>query len=213
MLDDPRITPAALAAGVAGARWPARMQRLEAGPLAAMAAAHGADLWLDGGHNPHAAAAVADFARALHARDGRPVTLIVGLLATKDAAGVFAALRGAANAVIATGFASDKAADAEALASAAAREGVEAATASGVEAAVAAALAAPGAPPHVMIAGSLYMAGECWGSARRPGRASAADRLPTSKLRHPRPCAEGPAVRELCVRRSDLPWVLGTGRG
>ena len=71
-LDDPRIGDAALAAGVAGARWPARMQRLDAGPLAAMAAARGADLGLDGGHNPHAAAAVADFARSLHAGDGRP---------------------------------------------------------------------------------------------------------------------------------------------
>ena len=34
--------------------------------------ARDADLWLDGGHNPHAAAAVADFARSLQARDGRP---------------------------------------------------------------------------------------------------------------------------------------------
>ena len=54
------------------------------------------------------------------------MTLIVGLLATKDAGGVFAALRGSAHTVIATGFASDKAARPEALAAAAADAGVEA---------------------------------------------------------------------------------------
>ena len=165
-LGDARITDAALAEGVAGACWPARMQLLEAGPLAAMAAARDADLWLDGGHNPHAAAAVADFARSLQARDGRPVTLIVGLLATKDARGVFAAVRGAANTVIATGFASDKAAEPPVLVAAAAQAGVEAVGSGTVEAALSAALAAPGAPPHVIIAGSLYMAGEVLGLSR-----------------------------------------------
>ena len=163
---DARIDAGALARGVTEARWPARLQRLEAGPLGAQAAARGADLWLDGAHNPHAALAVADFARALHARDGRPVTLIVGLLATKDAAGVFAALHGAANAVIVTGFASDKAAAPEALARAATGAGVPAAAAPDVTAALAQALDAPGAPPHVVIAGSLYLAGEVLGLSR-----------------------------------------------
>uniref|UniRef100_UPI0030F3F116 bifunctional folylpolyglutamate synthase/dihydrofolate synthase n=1 Tax=Phenylobacterium sp. TaxID=1871053 RepID=UPI0030F3F116 len=48
---DPRIDEAALAAGVAGAVWPARFQRLTAGPLGEAAVARGADLWLDGAHN------------------------------------------------------------------------------------------------------------------------------------------------------------------
>ena len=71
-LNDPRITEAALAEGVSHAVWPARMQRLIAGPLAEKAAARGADLWLDGGHNPHAARALAEAADGLAARDGRP---------------------------------------------------------------------------------------------------------------------------------------------
>jgi dihydrofolate synthase/folylpolyglutamate synthase len=52
-LNDPRIDEAAMG----GDRlhvWPARFQRLTAGPLAERAKAAGADLWLDGGHNPHA---------------------------------------------------------------------------------------------------------------------------------------------------------------
>ena len=59
-LDDPRITEAAIGRGVAGAVWPARFQRLTAGPLAALAQARGSDLWLDGGHNPHAGRALAE---------------------------------------------------------------------------------------------------------------------------------------------------------
>ncbi|MGC1304276.1 MAG: folylpolyglutamate synthase/dihydrofolate synthase family protein, partial [Caulobacteraceae bacterium] len=42
-LQDPRIDGEAVARGIASATWPARMQRLTAGPLAGMAAAHGAD--------------------------------------------------------------------------------------------------------------------------------------------------------------------------
>ncbi|MET0293911.1 MAG: Mur ligase family protein, partial [Phenylobacterium sp.] len=57
---DPRIDEEALARGVASAAWPARFQRLTAGPLAAIAKARGADLWLDGGHNPHAGRALAE---------------------------------------------------------------------------------------------------------------------------------------------------------
>jgi dihydrofolate synthase/folylpolyglutamate synthase len=159
-LGDPRFDDAALARGVASAAWPARMQRLTAGPLAEAAARRGADLWLDGGHNPHAAAALADAARNLAARDGRPVTLIVGLLARKDARGVFAALKTVQARVLTTGFAAELAADPTALAQAAAAEGVVATPCTDVQAALAEALAAPGPAPHVVICGSLYLAGE-----------------------------------------------------
>ena len=80
---------------------------------------------------------------------------------------MFAAVRGAANTVIATGFASDKAAEPPVLVAAAAQAGVEAVGSGTVEAALSAALAAPGAPPHVIIAGSLYMAGEGAGAQPR----------------------------------------------
>ena len=160
-LNDPRIDEAALAAGVAGARWPARLQRLTTGPLGAKAQAAGADLWLDGAHNPHAAAALADFARALKARDGRPVTAIVGLLANKDAAGVFGALNGSVDRVLTIGFDAPTAADAGALAQAARTAGLEAEARPDVAAALDEAL--QDGSPHVLIAGSLYLAGEVLG--------------------------------------------------
>ena len=159
-LGDPRLDAAAIAAGVAAARWPARMQRLTAGPLAALARARDAEVWLDGGHNPHAARALAKAAATLRARDGRPVAFIVGLLARKDAAGVFAALRDAADRLLVTGFASELAADPAALAETAAAAGASAIVCTDVTDALTRALAGEGPPPHVIICGSLYLAGE-----------------------------------------------------
>ena len=162
-LDDPRIDEAALARGVTGATWPARLQRLTAGPLAERAKAAGADLWLDGAHNPHAAVGLADFAKGLTARDGRPVVLIAGLLANKDAAGVFAALTGAVSRVLTIGFSAAAAADPVALAETARATGLDADACVDVCAALDRALQGAGAPPHLVIAGSLYLAGEVLG--------------------------------------------------
>jgi dihydrofolate synthase / folylpolyglutamate synthase len=138
------------------------MQRLRGGPLGALAEAAGADLWLDGGHNPHAARALAQVARAMHARDGRPITIILGLLQRKDAAGVLDAFRGLDARLIATGFGSELAAPPESLAAAAPDLAIE--IAPDPLAALRLALDGQGAgaspPPHVILCGSLYMAGE-----------------------------------------------------
>ncbi|MDP2763306.1 MAG: folylpolyglutamate synthase/dihydrofolate synthase family protein, partial [Brevundimonas sp.] len=82
----------AIAEGLRAVRWPARMQRLTAGPYAEAARAADAELWLDGGHNPHAAAALAAALAERQARAPRPAALIVGMLANKDAGGFFSAL-------------------------------------------------------------------------------------------------------------------------
>lgn len=71
----------AIARGLVEARWPARLQRLGAGPMVD-ALGPGFELWLDGGHNPGAGEVLAASLPAL-AR-GRPVHLILGMLATKD---------------------------------------------------------------------------------------------------------------------------------
>ncbi|PID36438.1 MAG: bifunctional folylpolyglutamate synthase/dihydrofolate synthase [Rhodobacterales bacterium] len=63
-------------------RWPARMQRLSAGPLIERAAP--AELWLDGGHNPAAGKMLAQVLRDL---PPRPTHLICGMLNTKDVTG------------------------------------------------------------------------------------------------------------------------------
>jgi dihydrofolate synthase/folylpolyglutamate synthase len=158
-LNDPRIDEAAMGAGIAGAIWPARFQRLTAGPLAQQAKAAGADLWLDGGHNPHAGAAVARALGDLAARDGRPVALISGLLANKDATGFFTPFAPLKPQVFTVTFEGHAAAPAAQTAAAAELAGLRAHACDGVEDALAKALALS-PTPHVLICGSLYLAGE-----------------------------------------------------
>src|SRR6185436_7715533 len=74
--------------GIAQARWPGRLQRLTRGPLVA-ALRGNTELWLDGGHNPAAAAVLADW---IAAQPG-PTDIVVGMLNTKDAGKFLAALK------------------------------------------------------------------------------------------------------------------------
>ncbi|HWA62737.1 MAG TPA: folylpolyglutamate synthase/dihydrofolate synthase family protein [Caulobacteraceae bacterium] len=155
----------AIGQGVAKAQWPARMQRLTAGPFAELARERGSDLWLDGGHNPHGARAVA---RALEdlARDGRPVALVAGTLANKDAVGFFSAFRALNPTVFATAFDAEAAATAQQTADAARAAGLQAEPVGYPLEALRRALAAEGPPPHVLICGSLYLAGEVLAASR-----------------------------------------------
>jgi len=158
-LNDPRIDEAAMARGIAAATWPARFQRLTAGPLAERAKAAGADLWLDGGHNPHAGQAVARALGDLAARDGRPVALISGFLANKDASGFFAPFAPLGAKVFSVTFEGHAAASAAQTAAAAELAGLRAHACDSVETALDKALALD-PTPHVLICGSLYLAGE-----------------------------------------------------
>ncbi len=159
-LDDPRVDEAAIGRGVGSTVWPGRFQRLTKGPLAQMAKARDADLWLDGAHNPHAARALADACTRLTARDGRPVRLIVGMLGRKDAAGFFAAFAGLADRVFTTSFEAASATPADLLAEAARTVGVPAQAVDGVQTALALTLEGEGPAPHVLICGSLYFMGD-----------------------------------------------------
>jgi dihydrofolate synthase/folylpolyglutamate synthase len=157
---DPRIDEAAIGRGLSGAFWPGRFQSLTKGPLAAMAQARGSDLWLDGAHNPHAGAALAEAAGRLVARDGRPLVLIVGMLGRKDASGFFPHFSPLEARVFGTGFSSPNATPPEDLAAAARAAGLEAEAVEKVEIALERALAMPGPPPHVLICGSLHFVGD-----------------------------------------------------
>jgi dihydrofolate synthase/folylpolyglutamate synthase len=157
---DPRIDEDAIGRGIAGAVWPGRFQALTKGPLAAMARARGADLWLDGAHNPHAGAALAEAAARLAARDGRPVALIVGMLGRKDASGFFRHFAALNPRVFTTGFDSPNATPAEDLAAAATGAGLRADAVDGVQVALQRTLAEPAPTPHVIICGSLHFVGD-----------------------------------------------------
>ena len=157
------LPESAIAGGLRSVRWPARMQRLTAGPYADAARAADAELWLDGGHNPHAGAALAETLGERQARAPRPLALIVGMLANKDAGGFFEALRQTGATVFTVPF-EGAAAEPEALAAVARGHGLGAtACASTTEALERALRLGAG---RVVICGSLYLAGEVLGASR-----------------------------------------------
>ncbi len=146
---------AAAEAAVTGAEWPARMQRLRRGPL--VDAAPAVELWLDGGHNPAAGAALA---QTLARMPQRPVHLICGMLNTKDVAGFMRPLAGHVAALRAVSVPGEAATLPAAATCAAARAaGIAAECAENVADALSA-IAAQEPAARVVICGSLYLAGK-----------------------------------------------------
>lgn len=143
-----RPDPAAIRRALESVAWPGRMQRLAADP----------EVWLDGAHNPQAAAVLAATLADLGAR---PTALVVGMMADKDAAGFFRALAPQITRAWTVPIANARAAAPEALAQQAAAAGIGVATASSVDEAITAAMNwAAARHGRVLIAGSLYLAGE-----------------------------------------------------
>lgn len=139
---------------VSRAEWPARMQRLRHGPL--VEALPQGVLWLDGGHNPAAGAAIA--ASLAQMGVGR-LWLICGMLNTKDVAGFMRPLQGVAQHLHAVSIPGEAATlPASQTADAARAAGIAATEAASVASALAEIAARdPGA--QVLICGSLYLAG------------------------------------------------------
>ncbi len=154
---------AVLSAGLARAQWPARMQRLRTGPIVDYVAAHMAgepDVWLDGGHNPHAGRAVASVLADIEEKAPRPLVLITGMQANKDAEGFYAAFAGIAASAFTVQADHDGAAPAADIAAAAERGGVPAYPCASVEEALERAVGNGRIATRILICGSLYLAGE-----------------------------------------------------
>jgi dihydrofolate synthase/folylpolyglutamate synthase len=155
-----KLPAAAFEAGMIRVDWPARMQRLSQGRLAALLPAQ-SELWLDGGHNADGGRAIAAALADLEERVPRPLVLIVGMLATKDSAGFLKHFSGLARRVIAVPIANDKAVPAATLAGVARDIGIPALARDDVESAIDIAGKLDLEPaPRVLITGSLYLAGE-----------------------------------------------------
>ena len=154
------MTDKAIERGLITVRWPARMQRLEAGLLSAHLPAD-AELWLDGGHNPHGAAAIAQTLADLEERASKPVCLIVGMMGLKDAEGFLKPFRGLARRLITVPIPGAHEAPFEpaTLAGIAVKLGFSAQIASSVPAALDQLKATERGPLRVLICGSLYLAG------------------------------------------------------
>lgn len=157
----PDLPDAAFEAGLQAVEWPGRMQRLVRGPLVDLAPA-GCEIWLDGGHNPAGGLALAAVVGDLEERGPRPVILICGTLATKDTAGFLQPFQTLVREVIAVPVPGEHASRSAEDVAAIARDAIIASsTAESVEDALNAISARDWpVPPRILIAGSLYLAGE-----------------------------------------------------
>ncbi|AUX70155.1 bifunctional folylpolyglutamate synthase/dihydrofolate synthase [Porphyrobacter sp. HT-58-2] len=137
--DKVRVGPMAMSLGLRHARWPARMQRLSPGPLVGAR-----EVWLDGGHNPQAGAMLgAHFA-------GQRLHLVIGMIEGKDPASLIGPLGDALVTITAVPVPGHEWHPASAF-------GPEAHPAPDVPSALAI-IPDDGLP--ILIAGSLYLAGE-----------------------------------------------------
>jgi dihydrofolate synthase/folylpolyglutamate synthase len=151
--------------GLKNVEWPARLQRLTRGPLLD-AAPESAEVWLDGGHNPHGGAVVAQAMADFEERAPKPLYLICGMLKTKDAVGYLLPFRGLAKHITTIGIAGEAASlGAGALYDAARTAGLEASPADDLLDAMLQVAAWSRAregegSPRILICGSLYLAGQ-----------------------------------------------------
>ena len=148
------------AEGLSKAVWPARMQRLVRGPLVDRLPADW-ELWLDGGHNADAGTVIAGMIEEWRAKEHKPVSLIFGMLSTKEPLAFLRHLAPHAEDLSAVGIPGDHASLAVADAVGFARQaGLPADGYESTDAALAAIIARHGtAPRRVLICGSLYLAG------------------------------------------------------
>lgn len=147
--DAVRVGPSALSMGLGQADWPARLQRLESGPLTGER-----EVWLDGGHNASAAREIAAFVKHRFS-DGAPLHIMFASLSTKEPRGMLEPFTGLAAAVHMVPIPHHQFVAPDELVAIAQGMGLTAKAHQNVESA----LASVPQDARVLIFGSLYLAG------------------------------------------------------
>ncbi|ODS92394.1 MULTISPECIES: folylpolyglutamate synthase/dihydrofolate synthase family protein [unclassified Devosia] len=151
------VSEADIAKGLREVNWPARLQPVTGTLLQFLPP--GSELWLDGGHNAHGAAALALALGEMQARRPLPLVLIMGLMNTRKPADFLAPFAGMIEKVFALSIPGEPNAHPAATIVEQAREGgFDAVESSSILNALADA-AKLGHPARVVFAGSLYLAG------------------------------------------------------
>jgi len=155
-----KIGMPAFEAGIVNAEWPARMQRLVSGTLVDQGPP-GCEIWLDGGHNAEGGRVTAAALGDLEERVSRPLVVIAGMMANKDADAFLANFAGLTRHIVAVPIPSrGNAMPPDRLADAARALGMRVENATSVEVALQAlSRLAYEVPPRILITGSLYLAG------------------------------------------------------
>lgn len=147
----------AFARGLDAARVPGRFQPLADGRIAAPMLASGGEVWLDVGHNAHAARALAQALQALDRRSPKPNIAIIGMRARKDAEAFIKMLAPAVSQIIAVPLPEDHISP-EALVGLARAGRLAASAAPSLDEALRVAAMTPHA--RVLICGSFLLVGE-----------------------------------------------------
>jgi len=151
------VDEAAIARGLREVNWPARLMPLNGTLLNLLPA--GSELWLDGGHNAHGAAALSAAIAEIQARRPLPLVLVMGLMNTRRPADFLAPFAGMAEKVFALTIPGEPNAHPAATIVEQARESGFDAVASRSILNALADVAAEGRPLRVVFCGSLYLAG------------------------------------------------------
>ncbi len=145
------VPESALAAAMEWANWPARLQKLAVGPLTTLLP--DTEIWLDGGHNRQAGEAIAAH---FEDRPARSLHLVIGMLSNKDPEAILAPLWSKIASITVVPVDGHAAHDAGKFREVAGALSVSDAT--DVQAAIAS--LTPGRGDEILIAGSLYLAGD-----------------------------------------------------
>ena len=143
------VSTLALQQGLASTRWPGRMELIRL--------PDGAELLLDGAHNPAGAQALAD---ALSAYGTRRKILLLGMMEDKDLQGVLQPLLQQVQQVVTVSPAQERALPAPDLAASCRAAGSQAIPADSVAAGLEAVRVAAGPDDLIVVAGSLFLVGE-----------------------------------------------------
>ncbi len=146
------LKPEHLRLGLAGARWPGRLEQHPTAPGEPT-------LWLDGAHNLPAARALVDSLDLV--RQGRgPLVMVLGVMADKDLAGILGELAPAADMIIYSRPSYQRAASPKELAAAAPQGSPPGETVDNLSQAIDRARRLAGRQGVVIITGSLFTVGE-----------------------------------------------------
>lgn len=157
-----RLTPGAIAAGIASARWRGRLERFDLGK--------GRSVWVDGAHNPHAIRTIAPW---IDRYVPRPRTLVFGVLREKSVDEMAAGIVPLFDEVIFTEPGSERALGAREGAARIASLSVRVRAIASPRRALRAAMESS---PSVLVCGSLYLAGESIAALDRIIRAREGER-------------------------------------
>ncbi|MGO6676005.1 bifunctional folylpolyglutamate synthase/dihydrofolate synthase [Rhizobium leguminosarum] len=157
------VTETMMEKAMSSVEWPGRLQRLSEGRLLSHAPA-GAEIWIDGGHNPGAGEVIAEAMANFEERQSRPLFLITGMINTKDPVGYFKAFTGLVEKVFCVPIRGSEAMiDPVILSNAAYDAGLVAEpmlTVGDALEAIKAVLDPEALPPRILVGGSLYLVGD-----------------------------------------------------